>query len=174
MIRTLETFDYSCPFCTSDLIVVGVDFSHNFEISEARSTFECSGCKETFYYIEKPHIRPKEMTEKFHCRYCNRRCTNYSLADDWTDYWKCDSCNVSYEHRYNPGLPDTQIINMYTTINNRLHVMRQFMDQIKTSIEILPDNVNGAIIAAQEFPFLFPNINPSNIQNKIKTYLIFS
>jgi hypothetical protein len=174
MKRRLDAFESSCPSCTADLVIVGVDFYHSSDGDESKSTFECSGCKERFHHIEKPYVAPKDKTPDFKCRFCGRQCTNMALTDDWTDYWKCLSCKTSYEHRYDPGFPDVQTINMYTTINGHLYVMRQFLDRIRTRIEMLPEDVEDTIVIAHEFPFLLPAVNPTNIQDKLLTYLIFS
>ncbi len=175
MKRNLQAFEYNCPVCSADLVVQGVDFSyHAGGEAESRSTFECSACKERFSYIEKPYVAPADKTPEFKCRYCGKQCHNVSLTDDWTDYWKCLPCKVSFEHRYDPGYPDVQTINMYTMFNGRLYVMRQFMDRSKTRVEMLPENVEDTVMIVHDFPFLLPNINPSNIHDKLLTYLIFS
>jgi hypothetical protein len=174
MRRRLETFEYSCPICTADLVVVGVDFNHFSNEDESKTTFACTGCKERFHHIEKPYVSPKDKTPEFKCQYCGGQCSNLALTDDWTDYWKCLSCRTSYEHRYDPGYQDVQTINMYTTINGHVYVMRQFMDRIKTRIEMLPEDVEDTVVIAQEFSFLLPSVTPINIQDKLLTYIIFS
>lgn len=174
MRRKLEQFEYSCPSCTGELVVVGIDFNYDDIESRCKSTYECIACKERFYHVEEPHITPENKAAKYRCQYCGKQCANLGLANDWTDYWKCVPCKVSYESGYVPGRPDLQTINMYTTINGHLYVMRQFMHRIKTRIEMLPDDVDDTVVIAHEFPFLLPSVNPANIQNKLLTYLIFS
>lgn len=179
MKRRLDAFEYTCPLCTGELVVQGVDFSYHTDNgvaneAECKTTFQCSACKERFHHIEKPYVAPKEKTAEFKCRYCGKQCSNISLTDDWTDYWKCLPCKVSFEHRYDPGYPDVQTINMYAVVNSHLYVMRQFMDRGRTRIELLPENVEDTVQIACEFPFLLPSVNPSNIQDKLLTYLIFS
>lgn len=171
--RQIELREYSCPICNADLYQVGVDFSYQKDKGEeTKTTYQCQGCKEKFCSIEDAHVAKEQPL--FDCRYCGKRCSYLSLCDDWSDYFKCLDCKVSYERRYDPGFPDVQTINMYTTIKGHLYVMRQFIDQNRTRVEMLPEKLDDTVVIAQEFQFLIPNITPFNIQDKLLTYLIFS
>lgn len=173
--RQIELREYSCPICNADLHQVGVDFSYQADKGEdTKTTYQCQGCNEKFCTKEEAHVSKPEEQPAFNCRYCGKRCSYLSLCDDWSDYFKCINCKVSYERRYDPGFPDVQTINMYTVLNGNLYVMRQFIDQNRTRVEMLPNDIEDTVVIAQEFAFLIPNITPSNIQDKLLTYLIFS
>ena len=171
--RKLESFQqpYSCPNCTGDLWPVSTDFSYDQEHGgRTRVTVKCQACQEKFFCDESAHIRKSN----FPCRFCGLQCESLSLVDDWTSYYKCIPCKVSYEHQYDPGFKDITVINMYTKINSNLYVMRQYMRDGWTQIEMLPPDPEDTIVIAQRFDFLLPNINPTNIDQKLLTYLLFS
>lgn len=173
--RKVEVLEYNCPICNADLWPIANDFSVDKERGEKTvTTMQCQGCKEKFYTEEEAHVSPEDKRPLFNCRYCGRQCGYLSLKDDWSDYWRCLPCRVTYEQRYSPGYTDVQTINMYTTINGKLYVMRQFIDRNRTRVELLPENLEDTVVIAQEFPFLFPNVTPFNVAEKLLTYLIFS
>jgi hypothetical protein len=174
--RQIQLREYSCPICNADLHQIGVDFSYRQDKGEeTKTTYQCQGCNERFCSVENAHVEMRVgVTPEFACRFCGKQCSYLSLADDWSDYFRCLPCRVSYERRYSPGFPDVQTINMYTELNGNLYVMRQFIDQNRTRVEMLPSDIEDTVVIAQEFSFLIPNITPSNIQEKLLTYLIFS
>jgi hypothetical protein len=171
--RKIESFEhpYSCPNCTNDLWPVSTDFSYDQEHgARTRVTVQCQACREKFFCDERAHVRKSG----YRCRYCQLECESLSLADDWTSYYKCVPCKVSYEHRYDPGLNDVHTINMYAHINGNLYVIRQFIRDNWTQIELLPPDPEDTVVIAQRFDFLLPNITPANIDQKLLTYLLFS
>ncbi len=173
--RQIDICEYGCPYCNGNLIVQGVDFSYEAVSGEStKTTYRCAGCYEEFYSVEEAHVAEPERAPEYKCPYCGQSCKYLSLKDDWTDYWKCAPCKVSFSESYNPNTKGIEIVNMYTTINDKLYVLRQFMKDGTSRVDLLPEDEEDTIVIAYQFNFLFPNINPSNIQNKLLTYLVFS
>lgn len=173
--RQINFLEYGCPFCNADLHVYGVDHSYESTNGAAtKTTFQCVGCKEYFYTVEDAHVADPNRAPEYKCPYCGQQCSYLSLKDDWTDYWKCTPCKVSFSHFNYVDSTGVDIINMYATINNRLYVLRQFPRQGTSRIDLLPVNEEDTIMIVQEFSFLFPNVLPSNIETKLLTYIVFS
>lgn len=168
--RQIEILQYTCPLCNAQLSCQAVD--HYEDVS--RSLFKCMGCMEEFYSEEKAHVSKPEQTPKLACHYCQNQCTYMSLRDDHTDYWKCLPCKVSYEQNYSPNNEGIETVNMYTTIHGHLYVLRQYLWENRSRIEMLPEDLDDTVVIARAFPFLFPNVTPSNIETKLLTYLVFS
>lgn len=173
--RRLEKFEYDCPVCAAPLVVHGTDFCYQVDKGEeTKTTYKCGGCGEMWSYIEKAYISPEDVAPQFNCMFCKQKCHYLSLKDDWSDYWKCLPCKVSYEQRINNHeWNGINTINMYTMIKDNLYVLRQHLDLVKSSIVMLPEDIDDTIVTASEFLFLMPNITPSNIQSKLLTYLVF-
>lgn len=171
--RKIEILQYSCPTCNAELICQAVDFS-NDSTGRTRSTYKCAGCMEEFYSVEHAYIAEPEKTPELACLYCEKQCTYLSLRDDWTDYWKCLPCKVSYEKSFHPNHGGIQVSNMYTTLNNKLYVLRQYYLENRSRVEMLPEDEEDTVVIARVFPFLMPTVNPTNIRDKILTYLVFS
>ena len=173
--RQINLLEYSCPHCNADLIVHGVDFNYESVNGEAtQTTYRCIGCLNFFYTIEQAHVASEDSRPEYKCPYCQKQCSYLSLKDDWTDYWKCIDCKASYQGTYSPVNTGIDTLNMYTTINNKLYVLRQFMHENRSRVDLLPEDPEDTIVIAYNFDFLFPNITPSNIQQKLLTYLVFS
>lgn len=173
--RQIAVMEYSCPHCNADLIVQSVDFAHAAVNGEATKTiFQCIGCLEYFYTVEDAHVTAPEKTPEYKCHFCQNQCIYLSLKDDWTDYWKCVSCKVSYSRSYDPNYTGTDVINMYTNINDKLYVLRQFPKEKKSRVDYLPADPEDTIVIVKDFNFLFPNITPANIETKLRTYITFS
>jgi DNA-directed RNA polymerase subunit RPC12/RpoP len=173
--RQIEILRYSCPQCNADLAVQAVDFSYDSTNGEATKTsYRCIGCLEEFYSIEEAYVSEPDKTPEYICPFCHDKCVYLSLKDDWTDYWKCLSCKVSYCQSLNPSWKGIEMTNMYTTLNSRMYVLRQFLNENRSRIDMLPEDEEDTIVIAKDFDFLFPNITPSNIQQKLLTYLVFS
>lgn len=173
--RKIDIQQYSCPICAAQLIPDGVNFSFGSPGEEmTRQNYKCSGCPEQFYSLEEAYVLPADKTPEFTCFYCGAQCTYLSLQNDWTDYWKCTPCKATFSFMYNKDWADTDIISLFTTINNKLYVLRQFLREGTSRIEMLPDNEEDTIVIAYEFKFLMPSVNPTNIHEKLPTYMLFS
>lgn len=173
--RKIDILQYSCPACNADLVATGSNFSFGQPGEEqTRTNYKCQGCHQEFYSIEEAHVLPPEKTPEFTCFYCGKQCTYLSLADDWTDYWKCLPCKVSYSQFYDPSWNGIDTISLFTTINNKLYVLRQFLSQGRSRVEMLPEDEEDTVVIAYEFNFLLTSVTPSNIQTKLPTYLLFS
>lgn len=173
--RQVEIGEYGCPICNADLSATGVDFSYDRENgAKTKTTYKCIGCMEEFYSIEDAYEAPPEKTPPFLCTFCGRQTKYLNLKDDWTDYYKCVPCKTSFERSFSPHYEGVQTINMYTTLNGHLYVLRQFMEKDKSRIEMLPEDPEDTVVIAQVYDFLLPNVTPQNIREKILTYLVFS
>ena len=173
--RQIELLSYSCPQCNGQLHVKSVDFSYESTVGTATKTsYQCIGCLEQYYTIEQAHVAEPEKAPEYICPYCHQQCSYLSLKDDWTDYWKCLPCKVSFSQSFNPNWQGIEMSNMYTTISGRMYVLRQFFNENRSRIDMLPEDEEDTIVIAQAFDFLFPNITPANIQQKLLTYLVFS
>jgi hypothetical protein len=124
--------------------------------------------------MEQAYVAPPDKTPEYNCPYCHQQCTYLSLKDDWTDYWKCLPCKVAFCETYSANHKGIDTVNMYTTINDKLYVLRQFLRENRSRVDMLPADEEDTIVIAKDFDFLFPNILPSNIQQKLLTYLVFS
>lgn len=173
--RQIEILQYSCPQCNASLFVQGVDFSYDSANgAKTKTSYQCLGCREEFYSIEQAHVAEADKAPEYHCPYCHQLCDYLSLKDDWTDYWKCLPCKVAFCQTYNANTIGIDTINMYTTIKDRLYVLRQFIRENRSRVDMLPEDEEDTIVIAKDFDFLFPNVLPSNIQEKLLTYLVFS
>jgi DNA-directed RNA polymerase subunit RPC12/RpoP len=170
--RKIEILTYTCPLCNGDLMCAALDFSFKKELGgRTKTSYKCMACGESFYSIEDA-VETNQPSE-FHCLYCKEKATYLSLRDDWADYWKCVPCKVSFERTYSPAFEGIQTVNMYTVLHGSLYVLRQFMDCQKSRVEMLPENPEDIVAIAREFDYLFPNVNPININSKLSTYLLF-
>lgn len=173
--RQIELDEYSCPICNDDIAATGVDFSYEKdEANQTKTTYKCLGCSEKFYSIEYATEAHSGKTPHFLCLFCGKQAKYLSLKNDWTDYWKCLPCKASFEQSYSPHYEGIQTVNMYTNIGGHLYVLRQFMEDKRARIEMLPEDPEDTVVIAYEFEFLLPNVTPANISEKIKTYLVFS
>jgi len=172
--RQIELLEYSCPLCNADLITQGVDFPNSAGQEMTKTRYRCVGCMEEYYSLEAAHVAAPDNTVEYNCPYCNKLCTYMSLKDDWTDYWKCLPCKVSFSQSQLPNWKGIDTINMYTTLSGNLYVLRQFLANGWSRVEMLPADEEDTVVIAYEFKFLMPAVTPTNIQQKLLTYLIFS
>lgn len=97
------------------------------------------------------------------CIYCNQQCTPYMYEDGR----RCVPCNVEYWYN-----PDYNYMNIRQPggdyYNNHTPYVR---------MNLPPHNPRARIISSSdvlaEFNYI-PNINPQNVQEKIKLFLLFS
>lgn len=171
--RQIEILKYTCPLCNAQLSCQATDFS-NDSVGSTKSMFKCIGCMEEFYSQEQAYVSPPEKTTEFLCSFCKKQCLNMHLKDDWTEYWKCIECKMSYEMCMHPDYQGVERTNMYTTLHGNLYVLRQFHFENRSRVEMLPEKLEDTVVIAREFPFLMPTVTPTNIQEKLLTYLVFS
>lgn len=106
------------------------------------------------------------------CDFCNQLLT---VNDGCDGHWSvCLACNVSFQATYATDWTTTDIISMQTYINGRTYVLRQFLSLKASRVDIIPDDPEDTIIIACNFNFLLPSVTPTNIRDKLLTYLIFS
>ena len=92
------------------------------------------------------------------CKYCGKFCTK-----DSSQSWYCNSCKTEFRRN--------GTINMDCVINNK-----KFFFQNRSAIypkspgRIFNDSIGREVCVFD----ILPNINPSNIIEKLKLYLIFS
>lgn len=171
--RKIEVGRYNCPKCNADLLISTVDFCFD-DRPETTTRWKCRGCREEFYSLERPYVASKEKGPHFMCPYCERDATYVALCDDWSDYWKCIPCRVSFEQSWFSEFTGVHTVNMYTNINGNLYVLRLFFRENKSRIDMLPQELEDTVMIAKEFPFLLSNVIPINVKEKLQTYLLFS
>lgn len=168
--RQIEILQYTCPSCNAQLSCQAVDHYDDKSVS----IFKCLGCMEEFYSQEQAHVAEPGKAPKLDCQFCNQPCTYLSLKDDWSDFWKCLPCKVSYEQSFHPSREGLEASCMYTEIRGHLYVLRQYYWENRSRVELLPEDLDDTVVIAREFPFLMPTVTPSNIKEKLITYLVFS
>lgn len=173
--RQIEILQYNCPLCNADLIAEGTNFSFSSPSGEqTRTNYKCIGCHEQFYSVEEAHVLPADRTPEFTCFYCGKQCSYLSLKDDWTDYWKCTPCKASFSQYCDTNWKGIDTVSLFTTIRGKLYVLRQFLNTGTSRVEMLPEDEEDTVVIAHEFKFLLPAVNPTNIQEKLPIYLLFS
>jgi ribosomal protein L37AE/L43A len=116
-----------------------------------------------------------DINKDRHCPYCNKTLDNMSVIDDWYNYWRCNNCKVSHEEIiYAPNHFVSKSSSMYCEIKGKIYCLHQFYNYNFSRIELIPKNLNDTIIIVAEFNFLFPNVTPQNISQKLSTYILFS
>ena len=172
----IDRGQYYCPSCKNELYVEGTDFInhvHGGVSGDTKINWKCFSCQEKFFTLEKSYVYPSDKAPQFNCLYCNGPTKFHSLFNDWTDYRKCDVCNVSFESSYSANHIGAETINLYTIINDRQYVVRQFMWQNKCRVDFIPEDINELVVKVAEFDFILPQVTPANIQEKLKTYILF-
>lgn len=172
--RKIEVDRYNCPRCNASLRCVSMDIIYVYgETDQCKTTFKCCGCQKEFYSMERPGPMPAN-TPEFTCPFCKESANYVPLRDSWADYWKCLPCKSTFEQTSISDREEIDVINMYTSLNGHLYVLRQYVHENWSRVELLPENLEDTVVIAHEFKFLMPNITPANIQEKLYTYLLFS
>lgn len=171
--RKIEVGRYNCPKCNADLLTNAVDFYFDGQ-TMSTSQWKCTGCHEEFYSVEQPYVATPDKSPPFMCPYCEQDAIYVSLYDDWSDYWKCIPCRVTFERCWMTHQSGIHTVNMYALLDSNLYVLRQYLQENKSRIDLLPRNLDDTVIIAKEFPYLLPSVIPINIKEKLKTYLVFS
>ena len=107
------------------------------------------------------------------CIYCNVSCSQYKWDLSQQEHWSCQTCNCSFRKK-----DDVQDLILFRrTINfkdydARLHVIANQFEIIEWVRDDESSMWYGKMIFSLKF--IPDHITPQNIENKIKTYLIFS
>lgn len=105
------------------------------------------------------------------CHFCNKEYRLVSFVV--THYWYlCDFCNIVYQHNYNTN--DLEVIRFKTIINDEKYCLDLLLKDSISEVLHIPFNSKKKDTLLLRLPFLVQGINPSNCQDKIKTYIIFS
>lgn len=101
------------------------------------------------------------------CQFCNEEtiCTALHSPDFEDQTRKCKVCQVLYEIKFD------KIIRLYIILENKL--MWCFDYHYNKSDLFLNKGKWKPLEIVHSFPFIPPNVNPNNAQNKIKQYLAF-
>ena len=93
------------------------------------------------------------------CIFCNKICVEYSSIDMYGDlsHHECDTCNTYYHDTY------------HNIWSQKLHIACTVFNNSEIYAQVV--NLNGDILFKCYSPI---NINPSNIDEKLKLYLTFS
>lgn len=173
MIMMKELHPYLCLVegCTGDLFCTSED-----PLSEDRmlTHFICNVCKTSHAYIESLHVLPRTQSPEKLCQFCNQQLDYFAMKDSWNDYYKCDTCKAHYRSYLRDVNNICIDVYLYTKINGKTFCLRQFSDTGKSRVDIIPDNLDDTIIVVKEFDFLFPDVTPQNIQDKLPIYILFS
>jgi hypothetical protein len=107
------------------------------------------------------------------CSYCNTSCTQYEWNISQEEHWTCQSCNCYFRKKDNVY----DLILFRRTINNkdydaRLHIVSNKFEILEWIRDDFMSMWFGDLIFSLNF--IPDHITPQNIENKIKTYLIFS
>src|SRR5579885_3084128 len=171
MIKMEKTGNYKCSLCKGDLIPRS---NNPLPDGQIWTHFQCLTCQADHYYTEKPYVAPPNNRPDKPCKFCGKLCEYYGLADDWQDYWKCDSCQVHYSS-WLRGLnePFGESVEIYTRIKDKTFCLRQYMPDNKSRLEMVPDDPEDTLLIIKDFDHLFPDVTPSNIQEKLPIYILF-
>lgn len=117
----------------------------------------------------------------FNCTYCNTQCSVndfrrlYSDGGQHEDYYifECQSCKVKYTFITNKEILIQQSIKLYTIINSIEYqiLLRTYCNE--TSISYRYDPFKTMFSQLCSFNKLL-NVNPLNINDKLKTIILFS
>lgn len=104
------------------------------------------------------------------CHFCNKkiRISSYGLLTN--DWFICDFCNVTYQ--YDDSI--LKIIRFKTILNDEKYCLDLMLKESTSEVIHIPFNTNKPVTVILHLPFLVQGINPSNCQDKIKTYIMFS
>ena len=103
----------------------------------------------------------KNSRIKMNCIYCNKETQSLHHSHDSHLNWRCNPCKTYY-HK---GL-----INMFSNVNNYLFAVQFLYEHSDYKARII-ETKNGRTLVKFSH---FPDINPFNINNKLKLYLTFS
>ena len=172
MIKMDKLGAYECHLCKGQLIALS---NNPLPSGKMLTHFQCMACQADHAYVEEPYIHPPERRPQKACKFCGQPCDYYSLADDWQDYWKCNSCQVHYsEWLKTLNEPYGESIEIYTQIKGFKFCLRQYITENKSRLEQVPNDPEGTLIIIKNFDHLFPDVTPSNIQEKLPIYILFS
>ena len=106
------------------------------------------------------------------CNYCYNELqfSNYTSEYDFDYSYLCSTCHAIYFY----GENNLRLLSLECIINNK--TFRLIMDYMNNSsrIIIVPILINDTYIIVMEFKHILYDITHKNIENKIKTYMVFS
>lgn len=114
---------------------------------------------------------PREVG--YYCHYCKGRCQGANSDDDQVmDTWySCNRCKAYYLVHFNGRLESLILETFYRNLRyavELIYVTKQ------THIIRYPVDPEDTLVEVALLPFLAENITPSNIGEKLPTYLVFS
>jgi hypothetical protein len=110
---------------------------------------------------------------KFNCTFCQKPCRIVEMIpEEFISAWMdCDSCNVSFEIKGNNKCRRTRF---HVELKNLPYCLDLLHDRETTQILLLPPDPDETVIIVVTLPYLIDNLYPSNVKEKIKTYIMFS
>lgn len=166
----------NCPICSTNNIALHPSKPpyQQIVIPSKAKIYQCPNCKTHFYSVEPNKVylikRPS-----FACKFCNNFCGNIKwTGSDTHEHWACQNCMTEYKLRNSQ--PPIEVIDLYTRLNEHVYFISLITHQQKTEIyKMLPitddDQFYPELISKID---ALADVNPSNVNNKLKTYLIFS
>lgn len=109
------------------------------------------------------------------CSFCKLECKKEPF-DDYADYqdlpwFNCEACNVSYKKKLNI----VEVTRFYAKLNDRRYCLNLIHKSQRTQIFRMACNTDEPpYTLILSLPYMVPNINPTNCQDKIITYITFS
>lgn len=104
------------------------------------------------------------------CHFCNKECRLTMSKDN--RYWLlCDYCNVTYRQDNDSNL---EIIRFKTILNDEKYSLDLILKESASEVLHIPFNLKKLPTVILRLPFLIKGVTPSNCQDKIKTYIMFS
>lgn len=91
------------------------------------------------------------------CNFCHRFCNKISLTEHYR-FWRCKKCNVEFR--------PNNVVNIWFQYNNDIYI---YQERGHAHSRFLKSNT-GEIFKFKTKP----NINPSNVLDKFKCYMVFS
>lgn len=106
------------------------------------------------------------------CSFCKLECKKGPFADYQDLPWfNCEACNVSYKKKLNI----VEVTRFYAKLNDRRYCLNLIHKTQKTQIFRMACNTDEPpYTLILSLPYMIPNINSSNCQDKIITYITFS
>ncbi len=109
------------------------------------------------------------MSSSHNCPFCK---SILRKSEGFNRYWLlCDYCNVTYQQ---DDTGNVEIIRFKTILNEEKYTLDLLLKNSISEILHIPFNIKKLPTVILRLPFLVKGITPSNCQDKIKTYIMFS
>lgn len=97
------------------------------------------------------------------CHYCKQTCVTLTQGSAY----KCDPCKVQYYHHY---------VNLYCQFNQKEYIFQLRYEHTDFPARIIQKEIGRdyPLNVLLELPKIPENINPTNVLEKTKLYLLFS